>query len=148
MGTKKNKTIFEKILSIFAWFVFFIALFTAILSIFATFSGEKNGKEMFGYKVLIVNTDSMSKSPTSSANNDESIFFNAGDIIIIKTTKDGTGYKVGDVISFISYSLKNSDRFTTKLKGSEIRFSETPSSLRCHLPWLIKEGMALKPERI
>ena len=104
MGTKKNKTIFEKILSIFAWFVFFIALFTAILSIFATFSGEKNGKEMFGYKVLIVNTDSMSKSPTSSANNDESIFFNAGDIIIIKTTKDGTGYKVGDVISFISYN--------------------------------------------
>ncbi len=102
MGNKKNKTIFERILGIFAWFVFSLALITAVLSVFATLSSEKNGKEIFGVKFLIVASDSMSKSSISSANNDESVFFDAGDIVIIKTAKDGATYKVGDVISFVS----------------------------------------------
>ncbi len=97
-----NKSVFEKVLAIFAWLFFVIAIITALLSVFSSLSSEKNGKEIFGVKFLIVASDSMSKSAISNANKDESVFFDAGDIVIIKTAKDGTEYKVGDVISFVS----------------------------------------------
>ncbi len=104
MSKEKAKDLFEKVLSIFAWFVFVIAVVTAVFTIFASFSSEKNGKEIFGSKILIVASDSMSRSSISSANNDEQVYFDAGDLIIIKVAKPGDVYEVGDVISFISYS--------------------------------------------
>jgi len=51
---KKNHSksiLFENILGIFAWFVFFLALFLAVFTVFASLSGEKNGKEIFGHKL-------------------------------------------------------------------------------------------------
>ena len=101
--TKKslNKNVFEKALTIFAWISFLFATIIAVFSIFASISSEKNGKEIFGYKMLIVASDSMSKSPLSE---NEKVFFDAGDLIIVKTTKDNTKFKVGDVITFVSYN--------------------------------------------
>ena len=96
-----KKTTFEKTLSVFAWFFFSIAIITALLSVFSSLSSEKNGKEIFGYKMLIVASDSMSKSALSQ---NESVHFDAGDLIIVKTTKDNTKFKVGDVITFVSYN--------------------------------------------
>ena len=101
---KTNKLIYEKILSIFAWLTFVLAILLAILTVFSSFSDEKNGKEIFGRKFLIVASDSMSKSSISSSNNDEQIFFNSGDVIIIKTAYDVKDLRVGDVISFFSYN--------------------------------------------
>ncbi len=101
---KTKKRVYEKILSIFAWLTFVLAILLAVLTIFSSFSGEKNGKAIFGRKMLIVASDSMSKSAVSSANNDEQIFFNSGDLVIIKTAYDVNDLKVGDVISFFSYN--------------------------------------------
>ena len=98
---RTKKTTFEKTLSVFAWFFFSIAIITALLSVFSSLSSEKNGKEIFGYKMLIVASDSMSKSALSQ---NESVHFDAGDLIIAKTTKDNTKFKVGDVITFVSYN--------------------------------------------
>lgn len=60
-----KKTIFDKILSVFAWLSFLLAIMLSILTILSSFSGEKNGKEIFGVKFLIVASDSMSKSAIS-----------------------------------------------------------------------------------
>ena len=98
---KQRKLIFEKILSAFAWLSFFLALVTATITIFAAFSGEDNGKEVLGRKFLIVTSTSMQ---LPADNEDEKIFFNAGDLIIVKTNVDTAGLKEGDVISFVSYN--------------------------------------------
>ena len=101
---KKAKNIIDKAIRIFAWIVFVFAVCLCTICVFASFSSEKNGKEIFGVKMLIVATDSMSRSNVSKLNNDEQVFFDAGDLIIIKTTDDGTEFKEGDVICFLSYS--------------------------------------------
>ena len=97
----KAKLFFEKILNAFAWVVFILAIVVCAVTVFSTFSDEENGKELFGYKFLIVASDSMSKSEISQ---DEEIFFNAGDIVIIKTGEDTTSLQPGQVISFFSYN--------------------------------------------
>ena len=118
MSKKQNKNIFETILNVFAWFVFFISLITTALTIFASASDEKDGKEIFGFKFLIVASNSMQKSLLSE---NEPIYFNAGDIVVIKTATNATSYQIGDVISFISH---NPDSFgktlTHKIKNINI----------------------------
>ena len=99
MKNKESKRVYEKILSVFAWFVFALAIITSILSITASLSGQNNGEKVFGYKILIVASDSMSKSNISE---NEDIYFDSGDLIIIKTTENGAEFKEGEVISFIS----------------------------------------------
>lgn len=98
---RKKKRIYERILSVFAWLSLFLAVITATVAVFASLSSEKNGKEIFGHKLLIVESSSMSLSATSE---DESIFFNEGDLIIIKVINESTDIKVGDVITFVSYN--------------------------------------------
>ena len=97
--TKKNT--FDAILNVFAWVSFTIAVILAITVLLSTFSGTENGKAIFGHKLLIVQSDSMSKSEISQ---NEEIFFSTGDLIIIKEVDDYSTIKVGDVITFVSYN--------------------------------------------
>ena len=82
-----------------SWLSFFAALLLSLAVFFSTFSGTENGKSIFGYKLLIVNSDSMSQSEISQ---EESIFFDTGDLIVIKEISNYSDIAVGDVISFIS----------------------------------------------
>lgn len=93
---KKNETklFFEKIIGIFAWLSFFLAIFIAIITFFASLSGEKNGKEIFSRKMLIVKGDSMTKSEISE---NEEIFFGVGDLIVVKTVDNPEKLKAGEV---------------------------------------------------
>ncbi len=102
---KKEKNVFNRVISIFAWLSLIFAIIMSTICIFATFSSEQNGKEIFGVKMLIVASDSMSKSPLSE---NEEVFFNSGDIVIIKKVDDTKSFNVGDVITFVSY---NSDSY-------------------------------------
>ena len=117
----ENKYIFDKILSVFAWVSLFVAVVTAILTTFAVMSGEDNGKEIFGHKILLVNTNSMSKSAISE---NEPISFNAGDVIVISKINDPNDLKVGDVISFLSYNAESMGK-TVSHKIREIKYSST-----------------------
>lgn len=96
--TKKLNS-FDFMLNIFAWLSFFVAIAFAIMVIFSTVAGTDNGKVVFGHKLLIVESDSMSKSPASE---NESVFFSSGDIIIIKPVSDYATIQEGDVITFVS----------------------------------------------
>ena len=116
---KTKQIIFEKTIHIFAWFVFSLAVFMSLTTIFASLSGEENGKEIFGSKMLIVTSDSMSKSAISE---NEEIFFNAGDLIIIKKVESLSSLKEGDVITFVSYNPESYGKTVTH-KIREIRYS-------------------------
>ncbi len=125
MEGKKTKRVLDITLSVFAWLVFFIAVIIATLTIFSSFSSEKNGKQIFGVKMLIVASDSMSKSEISK---NESVFFDAGDLIIIKADNQGVVYKEGDVISFISLSPESyGQTLTHKIK--KVNYSKSGNLL-------------------
>ncbi len=115
----ENRFIFDKILSVFAWVSLFVAVITAILTTLAVMSGENNGKEIFGHKILLVNTNSMSKSAISE---NEPISFNAGDVIVISRIDNPNDLKVGDVISFLSYNSESMGK-TVSHKIREIKYS-------------------------
>ncbi|MBO7345173.1 MAG: signal peptidase I [Clostridia bacterium] len=117
--TNKTKYIFEKTLDVFAWLCLAFAIILSLITVFASFSGESNGKEIFGYKMLIVNTNSMSKSPTSQ---DESVFFDAGDVIVIAKIGSPKDLKVGEVITFFSYNPESMGK-TVSHKIREIKYS-------------------------
>lgn len=117
---KKSKaTILENTINIFAWVSFFVAILMAVTTFFASMSGEQNGKDFFGTKLLIVTSDSMSKSALSE---NEEIFFDAGDLIIIKNIDDPMLLNVGDVITYISYSPESYGKTVTH-KIREIRYN-------------------------
>ncbi len=117
----KYNLILEKTLIVFAWITLFVATVTAILTTLAVMSGENNGKEIFGHKILIVNSNSMSKSAISE---NENIFFNAGDVIVISKIKNPNDLKVGDVISFLSYNSESMGK-TVSHKIRDIKYSST-----------------------
>ncbi len=121
MKEKTNKrSKFDTVINVFAWISFVLAFFVVGLCVFSSFSSEQNGKEIFGVKLLIVNSDSMSKSDLSQ---DEEIFFNVGDVVVVKKIDDISALKVGDVITFIS-SNKDSYGKTLTHKIREIKYTK------------------------
>ena len=114
---KKNKKIFDIVLDVFAWLSFLLAVIMAVATIFAALS-DQNVKEVFGARLLIVKTDSMSKPPLV----EEQIYFNSGDLILIKQVKDASALKEGDVIAFISYNPDSYGQVVTH-KIREVKYS-------------------------
>ena len=107
---KAKKNTFDKILDVFAWISFSIAVILAILVLFSSFSGKDNGRSVFGRKMLIVESDSMSKSEISQ---EEPISFNKDDLIFIKIKVDLSTIKEGDVITFVSHNPDSSGKTIT-----------------------------------
>lgn len=118
--TSYRKSVFEKILNVFAWFIFALALLSALISLLSSISNEKNGKEIFGYRFLVVASDSMSKSPL---NDDESIYFGAGDLIIINSANAQSTFNEGDVITFLSFNADSYGKTLTH-KIRKVEYSE------------------------
>ena len=116
---KKSKV--DIMLTVFAWLSLFTAIIFSVTAILSTFSGANNGKVIFGHKFLIVESDSMSKSDISQ---DEPIFFNVDDLIIIQEVSDYSTIKVGDVITFVSYN----DGSRGKTLSHKVRSIKTNSS--------------------
>ena len=124
---KVNKKILNTLLNVFAWLSLLVAVLLFITVIFSSFSGTENGKVIFGHKLLIVESDSMSKSDISK---NEKIFFSSGDVIIIKEINSPSEIAVGDVITFISYNPESFGQtvshkvrsITTNAKGAILGF--------------------------
>lgn len=113
-NVKLKKKIFDITLDILAWLSLLVAVILALAVFFSTFSGTENARSVFGRKMLIVNSDSMSKSEISG---DADVFFESGDLIIIKEVKDRADIAVGDVISFVSYNPEsNGETVTHKVR--------------------------------
>lgn len=72
-----------------------LAVCMMIFTIISVSTFNRNDRELFGYRVYIVLSDSMSKTD-----------FDAGDLVLVKETDPST-LKEGDIISYISQNSEN-----------------------------------------
>ncbi len=112
---KKSTSV--KILDVFAWVTFVFAIIIAFTVVLSSFSDKQNGREIFGRKMLIVETNSMAK-PNDSY---DGVFFYSGDLIIIKTVQNSTEIKNGDVITFTSFNPDSYGKTLTH-KVKEVKY--------------------------
>ncbi len=134
------------IIDVFAWLSFVFALIMVFAVVLASFSDEQNGKEIFGVKLLLVKSDSMSK-PNESY---DDVYFYSGDLIFIKSPEKVGQIKAGDVITFISFN-KDSLGKTVSHKVREVKYSQN-GELIGYVTYGIKKGVddqaLVKPESV
>lgn len=97
---QKVKSVLSMLSRTVSWILIVFAVFIMVFTIVSMATLNRNDRNLFGYKFLIVQTDSMSPSE-NNANDD--IHFSSGDIIIIKEVENAWALKPGDVISFTSF---------------------------------------------
>ena len=84
------KNLLSKIKNIFTWIVVIVAVCMMLFTIISVNTLNRNDRALFGYKMYIVNTDSMAATD-----------FNAGSLILSKEV-DPTTLVEGDIITFLS----------------------------------------------
>ncbi len=98
---EKTKNILNLILKVVSWVLVGFTVLLMIFTIVSIATLDRNDRNLFGFKFLIVQSDSMSPS---EKNADDDVHFRAGDIIIIKDVENAWALQPGDVISFTSFS--------------------------------------------
>ncbi len=140
-----KKNISVKILDVFAWITFVLAIVIAFAVVLSSFSDKQNGREIFGRKMLIVESDSMAK-PNDSY---EGVFFFSGDLIIIKCIQNSTEIKEGDVITFTSFNPDSYGKTLTH-KVREVKFVN--GEVVGYVTYGVKTGVidqvVVKPENV
>lgn len=89
---KKTLNIIKDIL---VWMVMVLAVCMTIFTVVSVNTFDRNDRNLFGYKMFIVLSDSMSKTD-----------FDAGDLVIVKEV-DPVTLQVGDIISYQSTNTDN-----------------------------------------
>ncbi len=84
------KKAFNIIKTAFVWLVVLLAVSMMIFTVISVTTFNRNDRDLFGYKMYIVNSDSMAATD-----------FNAGSLIFVKEVDPST-LKEGDIISFMS----------------------------------------------
>lgn len=72
------------------WLIVLLAVFMMIFTVISCTTFNRNDRSLFGYKMYIVNSDSMAATD-----------FNAGDLIFVKEVDPAT-LKEGDIVTFMS----------------------------------------------
>jgi signal peptidase I len=98
---EKTKNILNLVAKVASWILIGFTVVIMIFTIVSMATLNKNDRNIFGFKFLIVQSDSMSPS---EKNADDDVHFRAGDIIIIKDVENAWALQPGDVISFTSFS--------------------------------------------
>ncbi len=80
----------------FVWLVVLLAVSMMVFTVISVTTFNRNDRNLFGYKMYIVNSDSMAATD-----------FNAGDLILVKEVAPAT-LKEGDIITYMS---QNTDSF-------------------------------------
>ena len=118
MSSEKTKRVLGIVSKVFTWIVVAITVFMVIFTVFSTLTFDRNDRILFGTRFYIVLTDSMS---LSDKNADDKVHFDAGDLVLIKTVKDATALKEGEIIAFISQNqVSFGETVTHKIR--EVRY--------------------------
>lgn len=83
------------------WLVIVVAVFATVFTVIALNASNQKGQSIFGYKLYVVTSDSMSKTD-----------FKAGDVIISKMVDVNT-IKEGDIITFQSDAVESYGKILT-----------------------------------
>ena len=108
------KKAFDIVRTILVWLVVLVAVAMTVFTFFSLTTVNRNDRSIFGYKIFIVNTDSMEKTD-----------FKAGDLIFVKEI-DPEKLQIGDIVTFVSKDENSLDEilthkirsFTTDSNGS------------------------------
>ena len=115
--TKKILNISIKVIT---WALALFTVFMMVFTIVSVTTLDRNDRSIFGMKLYIVQTDSMSRSEN---NKDMKVHFNAGDIIIVKEAENRTALKAGDIISFMSTNSSSYGETVTHMIR-EVKYDE------------------------
>lgn len=118
--SNQKSNILTKIYNVVAWLVLIATLVIVCAAVLSSYTDSSNGKEIFGIRLFVVQTDSMSKSDLSQ---NEEIFFNAGDVVISSTDFNKNALKEGDVITFISNNNDDSYGKTITHKIRKVKYT-------------------------
>lgn len=83
------------------WCVVFVSVAMMVFTIFSVNTFDRNDRAVFGHKMYIVLSDSMSATD-----------FDAGDLVIVKEVDPST-LQVGDIVSFVSQNADSYGQVTT-----------------------------------
>ncbi len=89
------KKVFNIIKTTLVWLVVLLAVSMMIFTVVSVTTFNRNDRDLFGYKMYIVNSDSMAATD-----------FNAGSLILVKETDPST-LKEGDIITFMSQDTES-----------------------------------------
>lgn len=89
------KKAFNIIKTTLVWLIVLLAVSMMIFTVISVTTFNRNDRDLFGYKMYIVNSDSMAATD-----------FNAGDLILVKEV-DPTTLKEGDIITFMSQDTES-----------------------------------------
>ncbi len=84
------KKVFNIIKTTIVWLIVLLAVSMMIFTVISVTTFNRNDRDLFGFKMYIVNTDSMAATD-----------FNAGSLILVKEVDPST-LKEGDIITFMS----------------------------------------------
>ena len=95
--------------------VVLLAVFMMIFTVISVTTFNRNDRDLFGYKMYIVNSDSMAKTD-----------FNAGDLILVKEV-DPTTLDAGDIITFMSQDTESfGETITHKIRRRTVDAEGNP----------------------
>ncbi len=89
------KKVFNAVKTVLVWLVALAAVAMMIFTVVSVSTFDRNDRALFGYKIYIVRSDSMSATD-----------FDAGDLVLIKTVDPATLVE-GDIISYRSTNAEN-----------------------------------------
>lgn len=101
MNKNKTQKIINTVKNVVVWLVVIVAVAMMIFTIFSVTTLNRNDRNIFGYRIYIVNSDSMAKTD-----------FKAGSLIFVKEVDPST-LKEGDIISFISQNTASFNEVVT-----------------------------------
>lgn len=78
------------------WLIVLLAVSMMLFTVVSVTTFNRNDRSLFGYKMYIVNTDSMSATD-----------FSAGALILVKEVDDPTTLQEGDIITFMSQDTES-----------------------------------------
>jgi len=87
--------------TVLVWLVVVTAVFMMLFTVVSVTIFNRNDRNLFGYKMYIVNTDSMAKTD-----------FDAGDLVFVKEVDPST-LKDGDIITFLSQNEESFGKILT-----------------------------------
>lgn len=101
--------------TIMVWLLVALAVFVMIFTIISVTTFNRNDRNLFGYRVYIVNTDSMAATD-----------FKAGDLIFVKQVECST-LKEGDIITYMSQNTESyGETITHKIRRATVDAEGNP----------------------
>lgn len=98
MAEKNYKSKMNNFFNVISAVITIIAIITILFTVFSLFGGSENKKGIFGVKLFVIQTNSMSKKDCAVKSD---VYFDAGDVVFIKNVNVESLVE-GDVIAFIS----------------------------------------------